>query len=508
MEAYGTRLPPRIQTKHRHTREPTRPGALDDNAPSGYSGRMLGSPSHRRAWQFALPVIALLALTLPHLDQGDFRTDTGRYAAVGLQAWRDPACFWTLHLQPTTPYFNKPPLVFWIHGLALHLGGVNLVAARLPSILAAALCVLLTAHLGRRLMGRATGLAAGLILALTYEFFRRTREISLDLWQLLFMLAAVAMVVEGVRRRGPGWVVAAGFPLGLALLCKPLMALLALPLLALWLTMAGRKQQAAALPGTVLLALAVAIPWHAAMAVQHGAAFTARYFGAEVAARTLGRVNAEPCWYYLAEIGRTYWPWMLGLGAAGFVALRRSQSRCHRLGVLWAALWAAGWFIALSLFPDKRPRYELPMYPALALLAAHGLVRLRIPALRMAYRRALQPLAGLLVAVSLTLALLPVRVQAPPDANWTALLHDLRLPAGVRVFSAALSTNDEGCYYLATERWPESVRRADGTLRDDIPEGSVLIYTDGLQPQPGGHETLVARHGPYTATRLGPGGWR
>ncbi len=484
------------------------PSPLDGTTLSVYARHMLSRLSSRRRWALALPVIVLLAVSLPHLDQGDFRTDTGRYAAVGLQAWRDPACFWTPHLQPSIPYFNKPPLVFWIHGFVLHAAGVTLTAARLPSVAAAALCVLLTTLVSWRLMGHATALTSGLVLALTYEFFRRTREISLDLWQLAFMLGCVALVVEGVRRRRFAWFILAGIPLGLALLCKPLMAFVALPLLAVWLATSGRSRRGLALIGTLATAIAVAAPWHASMVLQHGMAFTSRYFGSEIADRALGRLHAEPLWYYVAEIGATYWPWMLALGLTAVIMRTRPSSAAHRSGVRLALIWTVGWFVVLSLFPDKRPRYELPLYPALAMLAGHGLARLPWRRARRWYRCAL-PRAGVVVAVmAVAAALLPLRLQAPPDRNWAMLLNQLRAWHGARVFSAALSTNDEGYHYLAVGRWPEAARRSDGALRSDIPRGSILVYTDGLTPRPGPGEAVVFSAGPYRATRLDADEWR
>src|SRR5215471_19532633 len=83
-----------------------------------------------------LPDIWLLAVTVPHLEQGDFRRDTGRYAAVGLYMWTDGSLLQP-HLNPETPYFAKPPLGLWIHGLFLKIFGVHLTVARIPSILAA-----------------------------------------------------------------------------------------------------------------------------------------------------------------------------------------------------------------------------------------------------------------------------------------------------------------------------------------------------------------------------------
>jgi 4-amino-4-deoxy-L-arabinose transferase-like glycosyltransferase len=456
-------------------------------------------------WAYILPATILLAITLPHLDQGDFRTDTGRYAAVGLQAWRDPSLFWTPHLQPDVPYFNKPPLVLWIHGLVLHLCGVSLIAARLPSILAALGCVLGTVAIVKRLMGRATALATGIVLALTYEFFRRTREISLDMWQLCLMLATLWIVLESWRRRTLGvWV--AGIPLGLALLCKPLMAFLVVPFLILVMGRTGRRRH---LAGLVIVALLVAAPWHISMWHLHGAGFTSSYFGHEVVNRAMGHINRAPFWYYFAEIGRTYWPWMIPALAGAWLLVRGRCSQRGKTGLTLVGAWLALWFLALTLFPDKRPRYELPLYPALAVFAGAALARLPLKGLRRWHRgRAPLVMAGLVAAAGILAAVLPLRVQAPPDPHLNALMEWVRSAGSEPIYSAALSTNDEGLFFLKTGHWPRSIPRDDGPTDAALPEGVRLVYSAEIPRRPGANEDTVFTSGPITVTRLGKGGWQ
>src|SRR6266705_1981017 len=131
---------------------------------------------------------------------------------------------------PAKAYFHKPPMALWIHGLFLKLFGTNLVVARLPSIAAAAGVLLFSIVAVRNLGTRREAVTSGIVLALTYEFFRRTREISLDLWQLFFVMAAVWLITAAIRRDRPWPIVLCGLPLGLALLCKPLVALVTLPI--------------------------------------------------------------------------------------------------------------------------------------------------------------------------------------------------------------------------------------------------------------------------------------
>jgi len=448
----------------------------------------------RRFWIYALPILLLLVVTLPHLEQGDLRVETAHYAAIGVQSWRDPGLFWTPHEHPSVPYFNKPPLVFWIHGLVLHVFGIGLIAARLPSILAAIGCVVLTTVITRRLSGRLVAITSGCILALTYEFFRRTRDISPDLWQLFFMLAAVAIWVAARHSQHPWRAWLAGFPLGLALLCKPLMALLLVPILCLWaLIDHPRRRDMAILLALTGTAVLTALPWHAYMIHLHGDAFTNQYFGREVAARLQGLRNREPAWYYLVEIGRSYWPWMLALSAGLFRWVKGPNSQRHRNVLLMAAAWITVWGVSLSCFPDKRPRYELPLYPLMALLAGVGLSTLPWKPLRRWYRHGLAVTALGAVLVALIIHLLPIRFQAPPNPDLTALVEWACGQDPGRVYSAALSSIDESTLYLKAGYWPTPLRLAPHPLRS----GSALIYTDGLSPHPPASAVPVFTRGPY-----------
>ena len=452
----------------------------------------------RTTWITVLPVLLLLAVTLPHLEQGDFRAETSHYGAIGVQAWRIPALFWTLHEHPAVPYFNKPPLVFWIHGLFLHCFGISLTAARLPSILAAAGCILFTVGIACRWFGRATALTAGIILALSYEYFRRTREISLDLWQLFFMLAATWLWLKAPRSRSSGFIVAAGLSLGLALLCKPLMALLIPCIFLIWSF--SNPSCRTATPKTMILffaaALLLALPWHLAMVHLYGDAFTRQYFGREVVARLQGLRNREPVWYYAVEMGRTYWPWMIFL-LLGLMRWRKGPvSRHHRNALRATLAWVLVWTAAITLFPDKRPRYELPLYPMLAILSAYGVVTLPWSGLRRWYRNRLPVTALLILVTGLVAALLPLRIQAPPDPDLSALVGWVGDHNPDTLYSVAMNSSDESMIYLKTGHWPNPPR-----VRPHPVTGSLLVYTDGMEPTPEPDGTCVFRQGPYRVMR-------
>ncbi|MFM9995021.1 MAG: ArnT family glycosyltransferase [Phycisphaerales bacterium] len=475
------------------------------------------------AWVYLTPAVVLLAVALPHLAQGDWqRTDSGRYAAIGLQAWRTGS-LWTLYAEPGQPYFNKPPLVIWIHGLALHALGPGAPAARLPGVAAALGCVLVIVALTRRTAGDRAGLCAGVALGLTYEFFRRTREISPDLWQLFFMLLfAWAMVAAGdaTRRRTARFVVLAGLALGAGLMCKPFTALLAPVCMGAWLvwTCGVRALWIAFAAGGVGVLLAA--PWHLSMAWLHGSEFIDQYLGLQVATRAAGALPVgegghEPAWFYAAQLVRTGWPW-IGVAAIGLVArVRGTRLTDSGRAETWALAWFVVWFAALTLFPDRRDRYALVLHPAIAVLAGVAVAPWTRP--WPGFERAAVALAALVGACGVVVAVLPIRVQRPIDPQWTALYAWI----DVRVEARELRPDDfwQGAFavergarvYLRYGEWPRPTRDARGRFvvdRESEPAaGAVLLYhrRDGLAPGP--NESILFESGDLRVTRLQATPW-
>ena len=403
-----------------------------DMGPSPLTYSMSQDPTKlKRSWRFRwregslwlLPCLVLLMTTLPHLEQGDFRRDTGRYAAVGLSMWQD-ASLWRPQLNPETPYFDKPPLALWIHGWFLKVFGVHLAAARAPSILAALGVVSLTVSTAARIGTRTEALASGLILALTYEFFRRTREISLDLWQLLFLMLSVYLVVSAAKLGRKPLLVLAGLPLGLALLCKPLQALATLPVLGLWLAWLGRPGWWKwLLVGTLPVAVLVALPWHLLMWWQFGEAFLNQYFFQETVNRFKGLNTPGPIYFYLHILAQVYWPWVLLVAYAFYVRLRRQEAarRPNRDLVLLGGSWFAYVLLLLTLFPSKQVNYSMPLFPMLSWVAGAGACRLPWMGLRRWRQHRFAGLAPAAVLVLAASSLAPVRFQKPPDPDWQAL---------------------------------------------------------------------------------------
>jgi 4-amino-4-deoxy-L-arabinose transferase-like glycosyltransferase len=413
-----------------------------------------------RVYPEALGPLLLVAMWLPDIAGGAFRVDTGVYAAVGHWSWAsgDP----TALSVGEVPYFNKPPLALWVHGLFLHALGVSLWAARLPSLLVAILATWSAARAARLLAGPGAATATGLVLATTLEFFRYTRAISLDLWMAGLLAAALVPAASAVRHGRPSRLLLAGVWIGLALLVKPLAALLAPLALAAWLVWIGRARWLGWLAGATGIALAIAAPWHAAMIARFGDEFTTTYFLKQSIGRATGETfEPEPIWYFPALLLRTYWPWLAVLAAAAWSGVRRASppdrvGRLHAERLAWCV--AGVWLIGLSLFAAKHTRYLVPAYPALAIACALWL-RYASPGWARIATRAAERWVCPAVWVGAAVALVvDVRVHGDPEPHIGSLDVFLKAHAGETLWTTSEpEMRSVSCdVYLLSRRWPRA----------------------------------------------------
>ena len=90
------------------------------------------------------------------------------------------------------PYFDKPPLLYWLMTGAFAWLGPTETAARLVSGLSAVAVAVLTALIGTRLAGARVGLMAGLMVAANLEMFVFGRMVKPD---LLFLACILVLVI-------------------------------------------------------------------------------------------------------------------------------------------------------------------------------------------------------------------------------------------------------------------------------------------------------------------------
>jgi len=134
-----------------------------------------------------LAVVYFLAL-LPWLGKNRLLgLDESMYADIVLSAARDHN-WWPLIFHDQ-PFWDKPPLIFWLQGLTFKLMGANEFSLRVWSALAGALCVYFVTRLGA-VLGKSlwAGLSCGLLMILQEHFILYSRAATLDMYLLSCLL--------------------------------------------------------------------------------------------------------------------------------------------------------------------------------------------------------------------------------------------------------------------------------------------------------------------------------
>src|ERR1700756_4193742 len=97
--------------------------------------------------------------------------------------------------------FDKPPLIYWCQVLAYDCLGENDFAARLPSVIFAALTAVATALYSSRIFGSRIGLWSGIVFATSLQVFIHSRAAVADMPLVFFFL--IGTWADWERLRNP-----------------------------------------------------------------------------------------------------------------------------------------------------------------------------------------------------------------------------------------------------------------------------------------------------------------
>ncbi len=279
-------------------------------------------------------------------------------------------------------FFDKPILYFWVQALSLKLLGSDEIAVRLPGLMFGLFGAATTALLGWRMLGRATGLIAGILYATTILPTALAQAASHDValvpWINLTMLFLWESQRAAAAPAAIARAVAAGVFLGLSILTKGLVGVGVVGLAyGSYLLIARRLSVAMVLRGMAVLAAAalVASPWYI-LVETHNPGYL-RYFFLE--RHLLGLVSAsqphsnQPWWYYLPILIGGGLPWIGQLPILVKDGLapgdwRSRDSLATPAALLWC--WLISWTVFLMLARSKLATYLWPLFPPMAVLAA------------------------------------------------------------------------------------------------------------------------------------------
>lgn len=320
-----------------------------------------------RLWIIGLlgAAIALYCLDLGNLPLRDW--DEGTVAQVAREIYTAPqgSLRWLFPTLWGEPYLNKPPLVHNLIALAYRFGGVNEWTARLPSAILTACSVPLLYGVGREVFRlRKPALFSALIYLTWLPVVRHGRLAMLDGTVLCFEVMLFWCVLRA--RRDVRWGLGIGISLGLIGLTKGIMAgllgVIALAFLA-WDT--PRLLRSVYLWLGIGLGSFPVLAWYTAQWIQMGETFVSTGLIQQSFARIWTEVehHAAPPWYYLLELLKYGFPWLVFVG----YGLKLAQENMNWSWAKLVLIWSGGYFFVISCMVTKLPWYILPVYPALAL---------------------------------------------------------------------------------------------------------------------------------------------
>jgi 4-amino-4-deoxy-L-arabinose transferase-like glycosyltransferase len=307
---------------------------------------------------------------------------------------------------------DKGPLSNMLMGLSGRLLGFSSFSMLLPEALCGIACVLLLHNIVRRTLGHRAALLAALMLALTPIFVAMSRFNNPDPLLVLCEIGAAWALVRALESGRTRYVLLCGLLVGLAFNVKMLAAYLIVPGLALAFLAAGRgrvRRRVAQLAAGGAAMVVVSFAWYGAMmlvpatnrpfvgdttdnswfSLIFGANGLNRVSGTGGAAGVGGAPGGARDFGGAAGLTRLFNPivggqisWLLPLALLGLLLGLWSRRRAPRTDPARSAylLWGGWGLVTWAIFSFSQgifhPYYTTALAPAVAVLAAGGLVTL------------------------------------------------------------------------------------------------------------------------------------
>ncbi|MBD2451522.1 glycosyltransferase family 39 protein [Nostoc sp. FACHB-152] len=321
-----------------------------------------------KEWLLLL-LISSLVIWLVFLGNLPLRDwDEGTVAQVAREIWRAPSGSWHW-LYPTLggeAYLNKPPLMHLLIAWAYSLGGVSEWTTRLPGAIFTALGVPLLYLVGRLVFDQSLpALFAALVYLTMLPVVRHGRLAMLDGASITFFILLLFCLLKA--RHNYRWTLGVGISLGLITLTKGMLVLLLGGIAGLFL-LASKQSVLLKSPYLwvgIFVGITPAIAWYLAQWQHYGSNFLQVNLQAQTFARLGQSVegNAGPPWYYLIELLKYSFPWLLFWPGGFYLAWKQRQTSWGSLVLIGTTIYLG----TISLMTTKLPWYIMPVYPFLAL---------------------------------------------------------------------------------------------------------------------------------------------
>jgi len=326
--------------------------------------------------------IALLALVggwayFANLHLSLLEGSEGLYAGIAGEMVRRRE-FFDLTYQGV-PYFNKPPLFFWLLNLSTSMWGDHEIALRLPGSLAAVGTILLTYVLGVRLVSPTAGFWAALVVATSHVFLWYGRRVLFDsTLTFLVTLALFAWVHVQLLGRSSRWYLLAFVSMALGAMLKEMHGFF-LPLLVMALYAAIQRDARMLKDRYFWAGLALAVVMMAGYAQMLGPGYQHHFrigkaiestWNAGFMSHSGKAADGHPVYWYLGMMWADFFPWCAVLPSALLLLWAQRPFRAHPTELL-LLVWVLGLFTAFSLATLKREPYLTTVVPGIGVMIGY-----------------------------------------------------------------------------------------------------------------------------------------
>jgi len=281
-------------------------------------------------------------------------------------------------------YFEKPPLHIWVTAIVFQVFGLGEWQARFWSGITSYFTILLVGFTAFRLYGSLAGYLAALILLASPMWVLGGHFNALDMGLSAFLNLALCSLLlaqhsfnENRLRALRYWMWICWLAMGLATLSKGLIGIV-IPGMVLFAYMITRWDWRILtrlhIVSGLIIFLGVTAPWFIAVSMQNPE-FAHFFFIHEHFERFTADAHRRtaPFYFFLPLVVVGFLPWMPQFFQSAWQTLK--QYRLGQFSASWM-LWA--WFVIILLFfsvsRSKLPGYIMPVFPALAVLAAKTIV--------------------------------------------------------------------------------------------------------------------------------------
>lgn len=280
------------------------------------------------------------------------------------------------------PFWEKPPLFFWLQVLSMKAFGMNEFAARFPNALAGVASLMILFHIGTKLYSQKIGLLWVFAYAGSFlpHFYFKSGIIdplfNLFIFLSVYQLSMLSSTEREISKKRYKNALFGGIFLGLAILTKGPVALFLIGLCGLIYWVMSLSWKTFKIPELLvygLLAILVSSVWYMTETVLNGLWFLQEFFDYQIglATRSENTGHSQPFWYHPVVL-------LVGCFPTSIYFLKSFSKSTHeseqqKSFVLWMKLLFIVTLTVFSIVETKIVHYSSLCYFPLTFLAVHYL---------------------------------------------------------------------------------------------------------------------------------------